>query len=98
MSTPAEKASAKKLAAGRKLRKPTPPKESPVWLTTLRQERERLHLSLRDVASGVGLSVAAYWRIERGYADPCLTTVRRICKYFGTDVYRLWEREVKGAS
>lgn len=94
--TPAEK-----VAKSKRRKRPkrnAPPKPQPqVWEPKLREIREELDLSLRDVADSCELSVAAYFRIEHGYADPCLSTARTIAAFFGRDVWELWPKRHKGA-
>lgn len=67
---------------------PSPPRYA-VWKCTLRERRESLRLSLRDVAAAVGLSVTGYWQIEKG-GDVMLTTARRIAAFFGMPIEQLW--------
>ena len=60
-----------------------------VWDCRLRQLRESLRLSLRDVARAVGLSVTALHQIEHG-SDPMLTTAAKLAAFFGKDIGDLW--------
>jgi DNA-binding XRE family transcriptional regulator len=60
-----------------------------VWGCRVRGYRERLNLSLRDVARAVGLSVTALHQIEHG-TDPQLTTARRLAVFFGCTEQELW--------
>lgn len=94
--TPAER-----LAKQKRRQRPKrngPPAPQPVaWATTLRDRREALGLSMRDVAAACGLGVPSYFRVEHGYADPCLSTALRISRFFGCGVWELWTKyESKG--
>lgn len=57
----------------------------------IREMRERLGLSLRDVAAGVGgvshVTIADY---ELGLIDPKLSVARRFARFFGKTVDELW--------
>jgi DNA-binding XRE family transcriptional regulator len=89
MTTPAEE------LAARKPRKHAPRgvaaarKRIRTWRCTLRDRRESLNLSMRDVANAVGLSVTALHQIEHG-TDPQLTTARKLASFFGTSERDLW--------
>jgi DNA-binding XRE family transcriptional regulator len=37
-----------------------------------------------------GLSVSAFFRIEKGYADVSLSNAMSIAQFFGKTVYQLW--------
>lgn len=91
--TPAEK-----LAKAKRRKRPqrNAPAESEVaiWACHVRDVRESLNLSMGDVAKACGLSVSAYFRIEHGYADPCLTSAKRISEFFGRDVWSLWSERL----
>lgn len=45
---------------------------------------------MRDVAESVGLSVSAYFRIEKGYADVSLSNAMNIAKFFGKTICEIW--------
>ena len=92
--TPAEKLSQSKRRKRPKRNDPPAP-QAKVWETTLREVRDSLDLSLRDVADSCRLSVASYFRIEHGFADPCLTTARTISAFFGREVWDLWPKRAK---
>lgn len=93
--TPAERLSKSKRRQRPKRNCPPAP-QAKVWETKLREVRESLDLSLRDVAFSCELSVAAYFRIEHGFADPCLSTARTIAAFFGREVWDLWPKRAKG--
>jgi DNA-binding XRE family transcriptional regulator len=59
------------------------------WECRLTTMRDELNLSLRDVATAVGMSVAALHQIEHG-TDPMLTTARKLAEFFGTTVEQIW--------
>ena len=82
------------LAAGKPRRRPkrngpASPRRAAAWLTTLRDRRESLDLSMRDVAEAVGLSIGGYFAVEHG-TDPMLTTAVKIAAFFGATVEELW--------
>lgn len=83
--TPAEQLSRSK---PRRTRKPT--NHPCVWQCTVRDERERLRLSIRDVSEAVGLCTTAVWQIERG-SDPQLTTAWKLAEFFGKPIAELWQ-------
>ena len=60
-----------------------------VWVTTVRDARERLNLSMRDVARSLGMSLSGYWCIELG-ADVNLTNAVKISEFFELSVASLW--------
>lgn len=57
---------------------------------TLRIIREKLNLSLRDVADAVGLSVSGMHAIEHG-RDVQMTTALRLAEFYGVDVNEIWK-------
>ncbi len=85
--TPAEELAARK-----------PPRKAPgskrlaqpiVWRCRVREFRESLRLSMRDVAQAIDLSPTGLFQIEHG-TDPQLTTARRLAAFFGRSVEELW--------
>jgi DNA-binding XRE family transcriptional regulator len=62
------------------------------WETSIRAMRESLRLSLRDVASAVGLAVNSYWKIEQG-CEPTLSSAWRIAEFYGRRIDELWEKK-----
>lgn len=86
--TPAEALAASKRPR-RKPRHASPSKRPPAWTCSLRARREDLGLSMRDVATAVGLSISALFFLEHG-TDPQLTTARRLAEFFGTTTDDLW--------
>lgn len=85
--TPAEKLAAEKpwRPAPRNHVKP----RKTVWKCGLRAAREKLRISLRDVAKACGISVTALWQIEMG-TDPMLTTATKLAAFFGMRIDELW--------
>jgi DNA-binding XRE family transcriptional regulator len=86
--TPAEKL-AKRKSRARGPRNAKPPRNR-VFAPKLRELREQLNLSIRDVAEAVGLSLSSYWEIEQG-GDVCLTNALAIAKFFGVTVEAVWQ-------
>lgn len=70
------------------------PTRKPVWTCRVRERRESLGLSLRDVAKGAGLSITALWQLEAGH-DTMLTTATRLAHFFGCRVDELWPENAK---
>ncbi len=90
--TPAEK-----LAAKKPWRRPPRNKVAYrriVWRSTVRETREALRISLRDVARACKMSVTALWQIEQG-GDPMLSTAMKLAVFFGKTVEELWPRKRK---
>lgn len=87
--TPAEQLAADKQRRRRPRNTAKIPRNA-AWKTCkVREYRERLNLSLRDVAAAVGLSVSSYWQIEKG-GDPMLRTAVRIAEFYGVGIGELW--------
>jgi DNA-binding XRE family transcriptional regulator len=84
--TPAEKLSRSK---PRRTRKPT--NHPRVWDCGIRAERERLRLSLGEVADAVGMSKCGLWQVENG-SDPMLTTAAKLAEFFGKRIDELWRK------
>lgn len=87
MSSPAEQLAAKKARKRAPRNKATPRNET--WVCRVRDWREGMDLSLRDVAKAVGVSVTALHQIEHG-TDPQLTTARKLSAFFRAPVEKLW--------
>jgi DNA-binding XRE family transcriptional regulator len=88
--TPTQKLAAKKTWHRPARNKTSKARTRPVsWECRLREVRESLRLSLRDVAEAVKLSVTALHQIEHG-TDPQLTTARKLATFFGRSVEMLW--------
>lgn len=85
--TPAEKVAASK----RRQRPKTKARvvRKAVLTTKVRDVRESLRLSLRDVADAVGLSTTALWQLERGL-DCMLTTAIKLAAFYGKTINELW--------
>lgn len=97
--TPAQLLAATKTAKPSRPIKPNASRKSP-WNCCLRRLREKLGLSLDDVAKAVGMSKAGYWELEKG-GDPMLTTAHKLSEFFGKvtcDIWRLrdTDSETKG--
>ncbi len=89
MTTPAER-----LAAKKPWRRPSRngvTLHKKVWYCGLREVREELKISMRDVAKAVGLSLTAYWQIEHG-TDPMLSNAVKLAAFFGKPVEELWSK------
>lgn len=56
--------------------------------------REGLRLSIKDVATAVGMTQSGYCVIEHG-TDPLLSTARTIATFFGKSVEELWPKKVE---
>lgn len=91
--TPAEKLAARKPWRRRCPRNGTPLRKV-VWTCRIREFREALRISMRDVAAAVGRSLAGLHVIEMG-SDPMLTTARRLAEFFGKSIEELWPKLAK---
>jgi len=89
MTSPAETLSRTKRRQ-RPKRNPPAASEFAVWECRLEVERCNLNLSMRDVADAVGLSLSAYFRVEKGYADVSLSNAIAIARFFGMSIPVLW--------
>jgi DNA-binding XRE family transcriptional regulator len=69
----------------------TKPLRKKVWDCYVRVKRERLYLTLSDVAEAVGITKSALSVIERG-SDPLLTTAYALAVFFGCSVNELWKK------
>lgn len=87
--TPAETLASKKQRQRPKRNTPAS-SERVLWTCGLSELREQCNLSMRDVAESVGLSVSAYFRIEKGYADVSLSNAMNIAKFFGKTICEIW--------
>lgn len=47
----------------------------------LRERRIEKHLTQKDVATALGISVTCYAGYEQGYREPDFDTLIKICKY-----------------
>ena len=100
MSSPAEQlARVKYEKATRKPRhrRTGKPVRKRVWVCAIREIRESLGLSLRDVAAATGYTVSGLWEIEHG-TDPKLTTAMRLAEFYGCDVAELWPERARDTS
>ena len=84
--TPAEQLSKSK---PRKERKPAVWRR--VWQCSVREERERLHLSIREVAATVGISTTVYACVEHG-GEVKLTAAWKLAEFFGKPIDELWRK------
>jgi DNA-binding XRE family transcriptional regulator len=83
--TPAEEYASKRQRAARHRK----PKRNTVWLCLLREYRDRIGLTLDDVADALKMSKTAIHQIENGQ-DTMLTTARAVAKFFGVAVESMW--------
>lgn len=65
------------------------------WKCRLREFREELRLSLRDVASAVGLSITGILAVEMG-GETQLVTARKLCVFFGRHLQEIWPETAEG--
>jgi DNA-binding XRE family transcriptional regulator len=86
--TPAEELASRKQRKRPKRNNGKEPRKV-VLSCAVRDRREALNLSLRDVAAGVGLSISGLHAIEYG-CDVQMTTALRLCKFFGCQQCDLW--------
>lgn len=68
-------------------------KRKKVWQCSLAQIRKARGLTVRDVAKGAGLTIAAISVIERG-TDPQLATAHKLADFFGVSLEQLWPEPV----
>ena len=66
-----------------------PSRRPRVWICAIREIRESLGLSIRDVAEATGYTISGLWDIEHG-TDPLLTTVGDLTEFYGKAVWELW--------
>lgn len=59
------------------------------WAPRLKQLRERLRLSLDEVAEAAQLSKTGLWELEQG-GDPMLSTAARLAEFFGKSIEEIW--------
>lgn len=64
-----------------------------VWDCKIRVERERLKLTLDDVAEAVGITKSGLSKVERG-SDPMLTTATKLATFYGMTIDQLWRLKV----
>lgn len=90
--TPAEKVASKKKPRRKSLSGNT--QRPRKWVCKLREKREALGLSMRDVAEHTGYTVSTLFEIENG-TDPQLTTAMKLAEFFGCMVNDLWPSRLK---
>lgn len=73
----------------RQPRNSTTAKRRGAWVCRVRDKRNALDLSLRDVATAVGISYPGLHQIEHG-GDPMLTTATKLAAFFGCTITELW--------
>lgn len=61
------------------------------WVCRVRERRQSLGLSFRDVEKATGIKISTVSNAEAGY-DVTLDTARRLAEFFGTTVEDLWPR------
>jgi DNA-binding XRE family transcriptional regulator len=86
--TPAEALSAAKRLK-RPPRKPGTRTYGPWVGNSIRERRDALGLSLRDVADAIGISNPGLFAVEKG-GDPQLTTAYKLAAFFGCSVEAIW--------
>lgn len=57
---------------------------------TLKERREQLNLTQKDVAKAVGIAESAYQRYERGVVTPSVTVAIKIARALNTTVESLY--------
>lgn len=67
-----------------------PSNRSPVWFTKLKEARTRRGLTLKAVASEVGISLGYLSQLEKGFNDPSLSLAVRIASFYTSPVESLW--------
>lgn len=72
-----------------KARKPPPANRKRPWNCTIIERRQKLNLTIRDVAEACGITNAAVSVIEHG-GDPQLSTATKLSKFFGVPIEYLW--------
>lgn len=82
--TPAEKVAAKKKPRRTPEKRPAGPLKN-----SLRDRRQKLRLSLRDVVDATGVCLTSVCYAERG-ADLMLSTAVRLAKFYGSTVDEIW--------
>lgn len=86
--SPADKLVANKQRK-RKPRNHAAPKRNAPFHCAIRERREALNLSLRDVADALSMSIAGLHAIEHG-SDPMLSTAFRLCVFYGVEINKTW--------
>ncbi len=86
--TPAEKMARDKKPRACKPIGQRDPRRYP-WICLVRARRQKLRLSMRDVAEGVDMTVAAIFAIERG-SEVRLDTARKLADFFGEAIESIW--------
>lgn len=64
--------------------------------TPLAQSRDKMGLSLRDVAARLGMSAKAVQRMENGEVQPNLPMARKVAKLYETTLEALWPEPEDG--
>jgi DNA-binding XRE family transcriptional regulator len=79
--------------ASKKVRKPrngcVNPQRKRVWNCRIRELRNKLGLSIHEVAKEISMTVAGLSEIERG-ANPQLSTARTLAEFYGKTTDELW--------
>lgn len=60
-----------------------------IWSCRVRELREKLGLSVQDVADACGMSSSTLWQIECG-ANLLLTSAKSLADFFGRPIPDLW--------
>jgi DNA-binding XRE family transcriptional regulator len=61
-----------------------------VFSCNIKEKRETLGLSQRDVCRGTGLTVSTVCRVEQGI-DLTLTRALKLAKFFGCSIHEIWK-------
>lgn len=84
--TPAERYASAKVQGENAHRKPL---ENRVWVCKLREIRDRVGLTLDDVAEALDLTRSLVHRLEHGH-ETTLAHARRVAAFFGVTVEEMW--------
>jgi len=87
--TPAEKIASKKPKSTK-----GDPRGARKWKCLVREYREKLSLTHRDVCTAIGMSTGFLVGVERGF-DVRLTTAALLADFFGTTIQTLWPERIK---
>lgn len=89
--TPAEKYARDKTKNGKAVR---PERRAAKWQCRLREYRERLNLTLRDLERATGVTNGTISNMEAGF-ETTLGNARAVADFFGATVYEIWPEMVK---
>lgn len=69
------------------------PSRTVYWKCRLREMRDALGLSMRDIEKATGIASSTLCHTEHG-CDPTLTTAMTLAKFFGKSIEYLWPERV----